>query len=490
MALRNNGRNSSRQGRHSASYYDGRSVGSHSAGQRGAQRRKQPVSYASHSLQPNAYGADRRTHRRTHAKQGGATLAEVVKSKSKRKMLMIGLGILIAIALISGGIGVYVYFKTTNANLALDPSNARDALVQVNTGDPFYVLCAAEMDNPKTKAIEDESTGYMLVRVDDTSKTLTFLTIPCDTQASMSDGAQHALTEAVSIGGDAELISAVSNLLDIKVNHFIYTNSDHLKAMVDLLGGVQMDVVEEIDDPRAGTQVIYAGNSTLTPDQALVLLRATNVSDGFDGVARNRVDFTLSLLQEAFDSNTLGFASIVGDASKYVNTDIPATDLLAIGDKLKPLDSTTIYSSVLPTYESLDSSNGVLNTYLYKSQWAEMSKLYKEGQDPNMIDSAADSVNPADVSVEVRNGTQMVGAAAKLGEILEQFGYTVNGVGNTDDGTIYPETLIIYTDPIYEGAAKAIARDIGCGRVVNGGDFYSSQANVIAIIGADYMPAI
>ena len=110
------------------------------------------------------------------------------------------------------------------------------------------------------------------------------------------------------------------------------------------------------------------------------------------------------------------------------------------------------------------------------------------GEDPNAIDSTAEGVDPDMVTVEVRNGTNTAGAAAKLGEMLAGYGYEILGVGNTDDGTIYPETLIVYTNGESEGAAKAIVAEMGSGRVVNGGDYYSSDADVIAIIGLDWMP--
>ena len=105
-----------------------------------------------------------------------------------------------------------------------------------------------------------------------------------------------------------------------------------------------------------------------------------------------------------------------------------------------------------------------------------------------MIDSVAEGVDEGQVTVEVRNGTNTAGAAAKLGEMLSAKGYEVIGVGNTDDATIYPETLVVYTNSEAEGAAKAVVSDMGSGRVVNGGDFYSSEADIIAIIGQDWMP--
>ncbi|WP_165174124.1 hypothetical protein [Adlercreutzia sp. ZJ242] len=43
-------------------------------------------------------------------------------------------------------------------------------------------------------------------------------------------------------------------------------------------------------------------------------------------------------------------------------------------------------------------------------------------------------------------------------------------------------------DGAYEGAAKAVARAASGGRVINGGDFYTFDTNVLVIIGKDWMP--
>ena len=119
---------------------------------------------------------------------------------------------------------------------------------------------------------------------------------------------------------------------------------------------------------------------------------------------------------------------------------------------------------------------------------AEMLERLSVGQDPNIVDLSAEGINPKDVTVEIRNGANATGAAGRLGEKLSGLGYRIEKVGNTDDSTIYPETFVIYTDPSKEGSAKAVMRDMGGGRLINGGDFYTSSADVIAIIGLDWMP--
>ena len=74
-----------------------------------------------------------------------------------------------------------------------------------------------------------------------------------------------------------------------------------------------------------------------------------------------------------------------------------------------------------------------------------------------------------------------------LRELLTAGVYDVKSVGNVDDGTVYPETLVIYKDEAFEIAAKAIVSDLSAGRVVNGGDFYTFDTNVLVIIGTDWI---
>ncbi len=444
-----------------------------------------------------AYGCskaskEKGSHAKKQKKRGGrkATLAENTRSRSNRRKLGVVVAILCAILVVALAVGVFAFFRTTDSNLALADSNAAEALVAGKDGEPYYVLCVADMDDRATKAVESESEGYMLVRVDAPGKKLTFITVPSILTYKMSDGVSHPLYEAKDVGGDAELVRAVSALCGIDVNHFISTNSEHLINIVDMMGGIQLNIAEEIDDPNAGNEVIFAGEQTLSGKQVITYLRATNVLGGFDTTVANRVAFTTEVLNAALSSSGLGLANLVGDASLYIETDMSTSDLLSLGDALKPSEDLVIYSCIVPYYETRGSSTDDVVFQVSSNSWDGIRELVKSGQNPDMTDESISNVVPGDVTVEVRNGTQMTGAGAKLGEILSGYGYNVIGVGNVTDAITYPETLIVFTDSSYEGAAKAIASQIGSGRVVNGGDYYSSEAGVIAIIGADYMPAV
>lgn len=424
------------------------------------------------------------------AARGGAhsALVDAQRKRSRRRSVLLVAGVVLLALIAACAVGAFTFFRSTDSNLALDPSNAKEALVAQKEGEPYYVLMEADLTRAGYAVQQPDAIGYQLLRIDEAEKVVTMVTVPSKLAVRTSDGDVHPLDEAADVGGDAELIRAVASLAEVDISHFVTTDADGICGIVDAMGGVAVEMPSAIDDPRAGSLVIPANADVLTGEQALIYLRATNISGGTDAAFKNRMTFTLDLAEDAADSEGLDFANAVGEASRYIYTDWTASDLLALGSALKPFSELTVYQCIVPYAAS--SAAGV-DVVLYERQsksWAAMLERVKAGEDPNDIDSAAENVDASEVTIEVRNGTNTAGAAARLAESLEAQGYQILGVGNTDDGTIYPETLVVYTNSESEGAAKAVVADMGSGRVVNGGDFYSSEADIIAIIGQDWMP--
>ncbi len=470
-------------------------------------RRTRPrhVSSGAPAARPLTYNPRQRTRRpervisnvehpasgRSLPRRGGAAhsaLVDAKRKRSRRRGLLIVVILIIVVALAAAGVSAFTFFRSTDSNLALDPSNAQEALVAQKADEPYFVLMAADLALPGYAKQQPNAQGYQLVRIDEAARMVTLITIPSKLNVRTSDGETRPLDEAKEVGGDAELIRVASELIGEGIAHFVTTDSAGISGMADALGGVPVELISQIDDPTTGYEVVEAGTNRLSGSQSLTFLRASNVAGGVDDMFQDRMTYTLNLAEEAASSQGLSFANAVGEASRFIYTDWTASDLLALGGALFPFEELTIYTCILPYAES--NAAGMGNT-LYERRsksWEQMLARIKAGEDPNDIETESASVDANGVTVEVRNGTNTAGAAAKLGELLTQDGYEVIGVGNTDDNTIYPETLVIYTKSEYEGEAKAVLGDMGSGRLVNGGDFYSSDAHVIAIIGLDWMP--
>lgn len=407
-----------------------------------------------------------------------------IQRRRRHRRVMFAIAVAAVVLVVAVGVGAFAYFSSSDSKLSLGSSNAKEALVQANAGEPYYVLCAAELGSA-AKAQGAQTDAYLLVRVDEAARVVSFASIPANLDVRLSDGADHPLYDAREVGGDAELIERVSDLADVEIAHFFATDAQGIAGMVEMLGGVEVTLSEQVDDPRAGTMVLDAGAQTLDGQGSLVFLRAENFSEGFEAASQNRVTFMCALLSRALSSEGLELAGLVGEAGSYLSCDMTASELIALGDAMRPIDELTVYVCSVPGYET-DGEQPVFE--LYESSWDEMVARFVAGEDPTVSDSSASGVNPAEVTVEIRNGAGTTGAAARLSEMLEAVGFEVEGVGNVDDNTVYPETLIIYKDEAYEGAAKAVMQATSGGRVIDGGDFYTFEANVLVIIGKDWMP--
>lgn len=419
----------------------------------------------------------RRTGRRGYVEQ--------IQATQRKRKLAVGAVLIVAVVAVAVVAGVSAFFAFSDSRLSLGDSNAAEALAAVEPGQPYYALCTAELGTATRKGGSDTD-AYLVVRIDEGARQLTFVSVPPSIRAEMSDGQTHPLYEARAVGGDAELIGCVGTLLGVDIAHFASTDAEGLAKLVDLVGGVPVTLAEEVDDPRAGIVVMGAGEQVLDARQALTLLRAANFTDALAVQADNRALFTVNLAARASSGEGLSFASVVGDAAAWVDTDWSSAQIIALGDAMRPLTDATVYACVVPGH--MDETDGAAGYVVSAEELSGMMEAVREGAAPGAVVGAAAEVDRTRVTVEVRNGAQVTGAAARMGELLESSGYQVTSVGNVDDGTLYPETLVIYKGAENEAAAKAVEADIAGGRVVNGGDFYTFDSDVLVVIGTDWVP--
>ncbi|MDE8703394.1 LCP family protein [Adlercreutzia equolifaciens] len=412
---------------------------------------------------------------------------EQIQATQRRRKLIVGAVLAVAVVAVAVVAGVSAFFAVSDSQLSLGDSNAKEALVAASEGEASYVLCTAQLGTA-TRSSGADTEAYMVVRMDEGARQLTFVSVPANVQVKLSDDQTHFLYEATEVGGDAELIRAVAGLLSVDVSHFVSTDAAGLSRLVDIVGGVPVDLPVEVDDPAAGTAVLRAGEQTLDGKQALTLVRAANFTDALETQAENRTLFTVNLAGKATAGEGLSFPTVVADAAPAVRTDWSSGQIIALGDAFKPLSDATVYACVLPG--RLTTNDEGQSVYELSDEELEpLMEAVRAGQAPASAEGTVAAVDRSKVTVEVRNGAQVTGAAARMGELLESSGYQVESVGNTDDGTVYPETLVIYKDEANEPAAKAIVADVAGGRVVNGGDFYSFNTDVLVVIGKDWIPA-
>ncbi|MFR7404233.1 MAG: LCP family protein, partial [Coriobacteriaceae bacterium] len=182
------------------------------------------------------------------------------------------------------------------SQLSLGDSNAKEALTAPEEGAPYYALLSADLAK-NTAAPSASDAAYLAVRIDEGARTLTFISLPPSVSVELSDGERHALRDATSVGGDAELLRAAGSLLGVQFAHFASTDAEGLASLVDLVGGVPVELSEEVDDPRAGIHVPPPVPDADGPGAHA--LRAANYSDAMGMQAKMRALFTVNLAERA-----------------------------------------------------------------------------------------------------------------------------------------------------------------------------------------------
>lgn len=450
---------------------------------RESRRRRAQSSFV--QFEPNPNPRSRESDRVYSRRLNRNSLIEEANRKRRAKKTLIAAIIVTAAIIVSLTVAIQVFFRTTDARLAIGDSRVSEVLVAPKEDQPFYILCLADLKNPAYAYSTLQDEAAMLVRIDESSKNIAFLSFPTHMFIQDDDDQDVEISTMLEEGDYPRLVKSVSIFTGVDISHLVITDYKMLKSLVDVIGGVDVDIPQEIDDPLVGDSVLRAGNNSLDGKNAMEFIRATNLMGGFEATAKDRALFTEALMSKVLDSNQVELATVVSDAANYVDTDWKTNDILATADSLKPFDSITFVSAALSCSESESDSGEVI----FKYKTAELEtflSIVKDGQDPSASEDDEKASKESKIKVEVRNGAGIDGAAATLGAILKNDGYTVTDVGNTNDDTLYPETLVVYTGTGSEEEANAVIRDIGAGRVVEGGDFYTSSANVIVIIGTDW----
>lgn len=415
-----------------------------------------------------------------------------MRNVSMLKMVAISLVCLLVVVGIGVGVAAFVFLGGLDAKLALtenagtevaaQESSVADVLTSVSGSEAYYTLVAADLDGQGDAGLGDGPDAITLVRCDPSTKQVTLLELPVETQMSLADGRTHQIRDAYDLDGTAAFISDVSSLTGVSISHFVYVTAQGLVDYVDALGGIDVNLTEEVDDPTAGDAFIAAGEQTLGGREALTVARATNYENGRTTQAATHAALLAAIAQKAMGQGSIELFMNLDKLSGGVSCDMSAQGVANLADGMRGFDTATVMSAVLPGYESSEADA----TYyiLRSSSVSTMIDRVDAGQTP-VEEEQKVSVDPQSFTITVRNGGGVTGAAASAAELLTAQNYKVEDMGNTDTQA-YDETLVIYEDDKFADAAQALVDELGRGRTVQSNGIYTFETDVLVIVGKDF----
>ncbi len=422
-----------------------------------------------------------------------AAVDAVVRTRRKRRVwraLLVVAGAF-TVLLAAFFLWAVLFINAVNSDLVRSDPKALKALTPVTeTGaanaspaPPPFTMLLLGTDN-RGKPGDARTDSILFARVDPGSKRVWLLSLPRDTRAEIPGHGVSKLNKAYTLGGAALTIDTVEELLDVPVNHYMEVNISGFKRIVDVLGGVWVDVDVEIDDPKAAAanpgregQHIEPGYQKLSAAQALVYVRSRDFPDGDYARMRHQQEFFKAVARQSMTlGNFFRIPRIVRETSRFTRTNLTVGQLVGIARRLRGVGDDGLYTATL--------AGEWRSPFVYPDEALKADLLARMMGGRAFEESAtAGVVVPADVSVAVRNGSGMQGAATKAAGILQGRAFDVREIGNAKRSD-YEKTLVVYQRTPEE--AQAVVNEIGQGEIVESAGRYDFDTDVLVVVGRDW----
>jgi LCP family protein required for cell wall assembly len=396
---------------------------------------------------------------------------------------------LVAIIAVGGRLvawGMYNDFeKTTQSNLTdSDPAVAAALTPVKEPKEPFTVLLVGDDRRPGETAARADT--IIVARIDPEQKLVWLLSIPRDTRAEIPDHGVNKINASAFYGGPSLTIETVEGFLGIEINHYMSVNFAGFQGVVDALGGVWIDVDVEIDDRKAASHTsnpdarhIEPGYQLLNGEKALTFVRSRDFPDADFTRMRHQQQFFKALADQALKlDKVLKIDDVMKAVAKNMATSMSLSQIIDVASTLKDMGSGRVYTAtVLGEWRS---------PYVWPDETLKEDLVSRmmEGRpfvDPVSEDAA--DVDPASVTVTVRNGAGIEGVAGNAADILRAARFAVGEVGNANQ-FVYDRTLIVYKDN--DAEAEAVRSALPVGDLVPSRGMYEFTTDILVVVGKDW----
>jgi LCP family protein required for cell wall assembly len=420
--------------------------------------------------------------------------------KPHRVRRFVVLGIVAVLVIVVGYVGVnYVQFLGGVSHIAALPSSSD------LDGKEQNILLVGDDHRPANATAEQlaqlgtEQDGggtntdtMMILHIPASGDKISLISLPRDSWVAVPGYGMNKLNAAFSIGsadgkgdsgGASLLISTVSDLTGLTINHFVRVSLLGFYTIAQALGPIEVCLNNAVNDPYS-TLNLPAGISTLNAQQALAFVRQRHGLPRGDLDREVRQQYFLSLeAHKIISAGTLldpvKLHNVLGAISSSIQTD-PNLDLISLAVRLHGVSKNNLTSATIPitgTPTIRVHGQGISIVQVDTAAMPAFIQTMTGKKAPKTAMDGVTAATPASVTVTVQNGRAVTGAAGAATSTLASAGFQTTApstVGATGLTTIeYPAGG--------EAGAKAVLAYVPGARTVQ----TAGIANVTLILGQD-----
>ncbi|MDF1514744.1 MAG: LCP family protein [Anaerolineae bacterium] len=301
-------------------------------------------------------------------------------------------------------------------------------------------------------------------------------------------------------GGPALAVETVEYNLGVEIDYYARFNFQAFVELVDRIGGIDIDVPEDIDDPlypdyNFGYEPLFieAGQHHFFGEEALKYARTRHSTGGDFDRARRQQQVIQAIFDRVTSLNLLPQLALqapeilnVLENSVKIDPKLQMDEVIALANLGTQVDVENM------TFRVIDES-----CTLFKITPDEMMILVPlrdkirqvrdEVFDLTLSNGAPDTMDEEAASVSVLNGTTTSGLAYATSQYLSANGITVTSYDNADRQDYDTSLVILNRDKPLTALHLLSLLDLPQSAVINGAN-PTAQYDVVVILGEDYAP--
>lgn len=334
------------------------------------------------------------TASRIYSRENVGRYSERARKRRRSRRLRTALLSALIVFLLTAGTATAVWFNTIVGRLndaGVITDGLRAVLADSDVArEPFYMLLLGTDGRPEEDTYRTDS--IILARVDPINKQVTLISVPRDTKvvykgSTMKINAVFTYGAADDGSGAQEMVEAVNELCGVEISEYAEINFDGMKALVDAVGGIDINVPEGdgVDDPEAGPVVIEPGQQHMDGEAALTFSRARHQFADGDYTRMRHQRMVLGALADQILNNmdVSTVPALVESLSDMVHTSLTVPDIISLINAMRGMSVDNMYSANIPSWAGADTYiNGQSYVFVYEDELAEMMERVEAGENP------------------------------------------------------------------------------------------------------------
>ncbi len=270
--------------------------------------------------------------------------------KKRSKVVLWILGVVISILLVTiGGIysyGNHLFNKIEKIEIDKSDVGIKDEVEEKLSAYSDSVINIALFGIDAEDGGVGRSDSIIIATIDTTHKKLKLTSIMRDSYVAIEGHGDDKINHAYAFGGPQLAIKTLNENFDLNIDDFVAVNFTTLPKIIDMLGGVTIDITSEEVSHIPGIDA--AGTYTLTGEQALAYSRIRYASGG-DYVRTDRQRTVLSkVFEKVLSINFTQYPSLLSEILPMVQTNLDYSEILNLGNEVLKMGVTTLEQERFP----------------------------------------------------------------------------------------------------------------------------------------------